>query len=395
MIRTRRGIAIGTVVVLAAMGAVVAAGYHFGLAGVWGARAASVLSLTDYAPADSDVVMYADLAALRASPLLQPLESVASNTQQDADYTAFVRATGFDYASDLDRLMLVSRKKIAGGPNELIAVGEGRFDKEKIRSYALANGTLEHRGSKEVFLVKSDTPGKIIALAFLGANRIAISDSGSLDAILSPPAADIPGAEGVPATGGAEDSSAGTALATRVSRVAGVPLFIVWRTRNLPPNFAPGGIQSQQLSDLIRSMHWGDLTVQPMNDRLRLTIEGECETPDQAATLDGALTTLRLFAEGMLGSEGTKKNLDPQLLAFWHQLVDSTAISHNDRWASLSLDVSQGFLQYAAEHMKQAPPAAPAVHPVPHGAAPPAPAGAATPLPAAPPPPPPPPAPQK
>ncbi len=381
---------------LAATGAAVAAGYHFGLARVWGARAASVTSLTDYAPADSDVVMYADLAALRASPLLQPLESVASNTQQDADYTAFVRATGFDYSTDLDRLMLVSRKNSPGAASETIVVGEGRFDKEKIRSYALANGTLERRGSKEVFLVKSDTPGKIIALTFLGANRIAISNSGSLNAILSPPAADKPGAEGVPASGDVADSAAGPALATRVARAAGVPLFIVWRTRNLPQNFAPGGIQSQQLSDLIRSMHWGDLTVQPLNDRLRLTIEGECETPDQAATLDGALTTLRLFADGMLGSESTKKNLDPQLLAFWHQLLDSTAITHNDRWASLSLDVSQDFLQYAAQHMKQAPPAAPAVHPVPNGAAPPAPAGAAPPPPAAPPtPPPPPPAPQK
>jgi hypothetical protein len=392
MIRTRRGVAIGAVVVFAATGAVVAGGYHFGLASVWGARAASVTSLTDYAPADSDVVMYADLAALRTSPLLQPLESVASNTQQDADYTAFVRATGFDYSTDLDRLMLVSRKNVAGGPSELIAVGEGRFDKEKIRSYALANGTVERRGSKEVFLVKSDRPGKTIALTFLGANRIAISDSGSLDAILSPPATNNLGEEGAPATGAA-DSSAGQALATRVARVAGVPLFIVWRTRNLPQNFAPGGIQSQQLSDLIRSMHWGDLTVQPMNDRLRLTLEGECETPDQAATLDGALTTLRLFAEGMLGSEGIKKNLDPQLLAFWHQLLDSTAISHNDRWASLSLDVSQDFLQYAAQHMKQAPPAAPAVHPIPSGTAPPAPAGAAAPSPATPPPPPPAPAP--
>jgi hypothetical protein len=381
---------------LAATGAVVAAGYHFGLAGVWGAHAASVASLTDYAPADSDVVMYADLAALRASPLLQPLESVASNTQQDADYTAFVHATGFDYASDLDRLMLVSRKNVTGGRNELIAVGEGRFDKERIRSYALANGTLEHRGSKEVFLIKSDTPGKIIALTFLGPNRIAISDSGSLDAILSPPTVDKPGAEGAPATGDAADSAAGPALAMRVARVAGVPLFIVWRTRNLPQNFAPGGIQSQQLSDLIRSMRWGDLTLQPLNDRLRLTIEGECETPDQAATLDGALTTLRLFADGMLGSEATKKNLDPQLLTFWHQLVDSTAISQNDRWASLSLDVSQDFLQYAVQHMKQAPPAAPAAQHVPSGAAPPAPAGAATPPPAPPPtPPPPPPAPQK
>ncbi len=352
--RTRRRIAISIAGVAVVSTAIIAAGYHFGFARLLGARAASVASLTDYAPADSDFVAYADVAALRASPLLQPLLSVASNTQEDADYAAFERATGFDYGRDLDRFVLISRKNSSDAPSEVIVVGEGHFDEKKIRDYALANGTLEHRGSREVFLVKSDTPGKIIAITFLGANRIAISNSGSLDAILSPPA-DKPGA----------DPSPDPALSTQFARVAGAPFFIVWRTRNLPPNFAPGGIQSQQMSDLIRSMHWGDLTVEPTTDKLRLRIEGECETPDQAATLAGALTTLHLIADGMLGSENTKKNLDPQLLAFWRQLLDSAEIAHNDRWASLSLDLSRDFLQYIAQHMKQAPAAAPAVHPVP------------------------------
>jgi hypothetical protein len=355
---------IGILGALAVTGALLAAGYHFGLARVLGARAASSSSLTDLAPADSDLVLYADLATLRASPLLQPLQSIASNTQQDAEYTAFVRASGFDYERDLDRFVVVSRKKAAGGPNEVIVVGEGRFDQDRIRAYALANGTLEHRGSKEIFLVKSDTQGKIIALTFLSANRIAISDSGNLDAILSPPAA-------------ATDAT----LASRVARVAGAPLFAVWHTPNLRQDFAPGGIQSQQLSDLIRSVRWVGVTVQPMTDRLRLNIEGECETSDQAATFDGALATLRLLADGMLSSQGMKSKTDPQMLSLLRQLLYSAAISHNDRWASLSLDVPEDLLQYAAQHAKQAP--TPATPP-----APPAPVGGSAPPAAAPPPPP-------
>ncbi len=223
---------------------------------------------------------------------------MASNTQEDADYAGFVRATGFDYSRDLDRFVLVSRKNSADGPSEITVIGEGRFDEQKIRAYALANGTIERRGSKEIFLVKSDTPGKIIALTFLGPNRIAISNSGNLDAILSPPASDkphAPGATSGPAAGDAaapaagDDAADGPALGTRIARVAGAPLFAVWRTQNIPKNFAPGGIQSQQLSDLIHSLHWGDVTLQPMTDQLRVRIEGECETPDQAATLAGAL----------------------------------------------------------------------------------------------------------
>jgi hypothetical protein len=368
MIRTRRGITIGVAGIVAATFAIIATGYHFGLTRLLGARADSVASLTDYAPADSDVVLYADVAALRASPLLQPLISVASNnTQEDADYAAFEHATGFDYGRDLDRFVLVSRKNSANAPSEIIVIGEGRFDEKKIRSYSLANGTIEHHGSREIFLVKSDTAGKTIALTFLAPNRIAISNSGNLDAILSPP----PAAK--PTTEGATDSTDGPALATRIARVEGAPLFAVWRTRNIPPNFAPGGIQSQQLSDLIHSLHWGDLTIQPMTDQLRLRLEGECETPDQAETLAGVLTTMRLFADGMLGSEGTKKNLDPQLLALWHQLLDSAEIAHTDRWASLNLDLSQDLLNYAAQHMKQTPAAGPAPHPVPKVASPAAP----------------------
>jgi len=389
MMRTRRGIAIGVITVVAATVAIVAAVYHFGLARLLGARAASVASITDYAPADSDAVLYTDLAALRGSPLLQPLLSVASNTQEDADYAAFERATGFDYGRDLDRFILVTRKNSANGPSEVLVVGEGRFDKEKIRSYALANGTAEHRGSHEIFLIKSDTAGKIIALTFLSANRLAISNSGSLDALFSPPPAD----QQSTGPGASSDTYAEPGLPIQIARVADSPLFIVWRTRNLPQNFAPGGIQSTQLSDLIRSMHWGDLTLHPMTDKLRINLEGQCETPDQAATLAGALTTARLFAAGMLASENTKNKIDPKLLALWQQLLDSTEIAHNDRWASLSLDVSQDFLNYAAQHAKQTPAATPSAHSVPSMPAPAAPAGRAAPLAVAPPPPSP--APQK
>jgi len=358
----RRKLAIVIPATLVLVALLLAVGYHFGLASVFGARSVTASSLTDLAPADANFVLYADLAALRTSPLLQPLQSIASNTQQDASYTTFVRATGFDYERDLDRLVLFWRKPTNSGPNEVIAVGEGRFDREKIRNYALANGTLTRSGSKEVYLIKSDTPGKTVALAFLGENRIAISDSGNLDALLLPATSREAGG----------DSSAAQDFSTRVERVSGAPLFAVWRASSLPQNFAPGGIQSQQLTDLVRSLRWVNVAMQPMTDRLRLTFEGECDTPDQAATLEGALSTLRLFADGMLTSQGTKNQMNPQTLTLLHQLLDSAAISHNDRWVNFSLDLSQELLQYAAQHVKQAP-------------APPSPGGAPPPPPAAPP----------
>ena len=363
---TRRGVAISIGVAVVST-ALVAVGYHFGFAR-FGARARRRLRALRISRRWIPTLWRTPTFGAARVTVAAALLSVASNTQEDADYAGFVRATGFDYGRDLDRFVLVSRKGSSGAPSEVIVVGEGHFDEKKIRAYALANGTLERRGSKEVFLVKSDTPGKIIAMTFLGANRIAISNSGSLDAILSS------GRGGQTQRGGRIRLAAPSRRrfrqrgrrSRRDSRAwPACASFIVWRTRNLPPNFAPGGIQSQQTerSDSIHALgrpHRGATT-----DKLRLRIEGECETPDQAATLAGALTTLHLIADGMLGSENTKKNLDPQLLAFWRQLLDSAEIAHNDRWASLSLDLSRDFLQYIAQHMKQAPAAAPAVHPVP------------------------------
>ena len=332
--------------------AVLAAGHHLGwrLPGSSISRLASLPNLAELAPADSNLVVFADVAALRASPLLDQLKSMAPSAPPDADYLAFQRATGFDYQRDLDKVVLASDE--ASGKPEMVAIAEGRFDRQKIRSYALATGKLERHGGVEVYLLPSGTPGtpqaKTIALAFLSDTRIAISDSGTLDSLLAAP-------NHASTTQGSAPAGE-LSLDDRVSRAGNAPLFVIARVPDEPTNWTPGGVHSEQLNDLVRSIRWIGITVVPQADRLHITIEGECLDQDKAASLEGTLTGLRFLAEAYLGTPNAQKQFKPAYVTNTRQLLDSAVVTHNDRWVSISVDLSQDLLKTGLQSAPQNPP---------------------------------------
>ncbi len=311
---------------------------------------ASAPELAALAPPDSNLVVFANVAALRASPLLEQLKSLAPSPTPDPDYAAFVRATGFDYERDLDSVLLASHQ--AGDKTEVVAIAEGRFDRQKIRSYALANGRLERHNGVDVYLLPSGTPGspqaKTIAMAFLSDTRVAISDSGNLDAFLAAPDS----ARTAQALAAAGEPS----LDERVSHVGDAPLFLVTRVPDEPDNWAPGGVHSDQLNDLVRSVRWVDLKVDPLPDHLHVTLEGECIDPEKAASLEGTLTGLRFLAEAYIGTPGAQKQMDAKDLALARQLLDSAVVTHNDRWVSLSVDLNQDLLKSGLQSAQHGPP---------------------------------------
>jgi hypothetical protein len=55
-------------------------------------------------------------------------------TAQDSDYRSFVSGTGFDYERDLDAIA------VASIPNQIFAVLRGRFEWNRLRAYATAQG---------------------------------------------------------------------------------------------------------------------------------------------------------------------------------------------------------------------------------------------------------------
>jgi hypothetical protein len=124
-------------------------------------------------PADATLYAYADLAALRQSAFLHKLDKLTTPQQTDADYDAFVRATGFDYTRDLDRIALAARQS----PQQLLVLAEGRFDRQRITDYARRTGHSEQQNGREVLIVPTTQPGRLMAFTFLDAGRILFADT--------------------------------------------------------------------------------------------------------------------------------------------------------------------------------------------------------------------------
>src|SRR5258707_14631572 len=83
-------------------------------------------------PADASTVLFADLGELRRAPFAAELYNWIPKGQADAEYSQFLRETGFDYERDLDRAAIAVIK--GEKDSKLFAVAEGRFDRKKIEA---------------------------------------------------------------------------------------------------------------------------------------------------------------------------------------------------------------------------------------------------------------------
>ncbi len=291
---------------------------------------AAMRDLISRAPADAPFLLYADLAALRSSPFLAQLTALAPSPAADREYAEFVRATGFDYSRDLDRVVVAVRP---GTPtSSTVALAEGRFDREKISSYALRAGKKERQNGVDVYLVPAGTPGKTVAFAFLDANRMALADSASLAPVLAP------------ATTGGPDP----AMRERISRVSGAAVFAVGKVTGVPQNFSPGGVRSDQFTNLVRSLRWFSLAARPEDERMKVAIEGECDTPENATQIAGTLDGLRLFGQAALTNPGTRQRLPPETLKLLETLLRVVEVSHDNQRVRLTLELTSEMLRSAS-----------------------------------------------
>ncbi len=100
-------------------------------------------------PEDARAVLFIDLADLRKQPFFAGLLAWAPKPDADQEYRQFVRDTGFDYEKDLDRVAVAFEQQ--GAQRIFFAVGDGHFDKKKIKAYAAKNGVLQNSGAAEIF----------------------------------------------------------------------------------------------------------------------------------------------------------------------------------------------------------------------------------------------------
>jgi hypothetical protein len=269
-------------------------------------------------PADSAIVLYVDLAALRASSFVEQLAALVAPVQQDPEYTRFVAETDFDYARDLDRVSASARTLPLG--RSLTVVAEGRFDRRKIGDYTRRIGRTEQREGAEVFAVPGGAPGTEVFFAFPAPNRIRLSHSPS-------PRAATP--------------SLDAATTERATRIAGSPVFLLVRLAALPKDFSFFGWQSDQLDALLRTVDWVSLAGRPVEDRLKIVLDAESNSPENARQLAGLLDGLRIFAQAALADPKSRRQIAPAVLPLLDSLLRSAQISQTENTVRLLVDVSR------------------------------------------------------
>jgi hypothetical protein len=347
MRRYRKAILISAgFLVLAVSGAALV---HSGLlrSGVTDAFAAS--ELLSEIPAGAPTLVYIDLAAIRASSFYQNRPDHSPLTLPDSDYAKFVQATGFDFEKDLDRVAIAPwPQALSQDRKKAVAVAEGRFDRQKIREYAMKSGKLDRQQGREVFLFPTRQPAGAgstrgateaawNSLVFLDDHRIALVEGPSIAPILESHGA---------------NSAADPALG-RATRVDGAAAFVISRMPPIPDNFAPGGMQSTQLASLVRSVQWITLAARPEGANLRVSLEAECLTDTDARQLQSTLDALRKFGQVALDSPKTRQSIDPATFELVETLLKTADVEATAERVRILVEVTPDILKLGGAQKKR------------------------------------------
>ncbi len=336
---------IGLVFAIALVAAAAIAVHHF-FGGIDEDARQSALALI---PADTDSVVFADIAQLRTAPFFSELGDWVPQPQQvDADYAKFLQDTGFDYQRDLDRVAIATIKR--GQATEFFVVGDGRFDRKKINTYISEFGTHDKKDGREVFTAPLKGSARKISFVFLHQNRIALTDDPDLASLLKNP---------VHGTDAAQ-------WRERFDRLGGSPLLAVFRQdagvgSRIAASTANGG-QAQQLATLLDQLQWITLAGVPDQNRLRLVVEGECPTDSTAHDLSDVLNGIRVFAQAGLNDPKVRHQLDDQTREAYLELIHGADITRLDRGETKSVRL---VLEITPEMLKAARFSQPAPEPQP------------------------------
>jgi hypothetical protein len=301
-------------------------------------------------PPDATAVIFLDFEELRRAPFMARIFEWAPKPESDADYSQFLKDTGFDYERDLRRVAIAMRKK--GQDSVIFAIADGKFDRVKISAYASKFGSIAKNGGLEIYSVPATGTAKQISFAFLKNDRIAATSDTDLSALLG-------------AKNRKEDAAE---WRIRFERLAGSPAFAVIRqdagAGSALAAQAPGGLSSPQLSTLLDQLQWITLAAKPDNTLLRVVAEGECATDATARQLADLLNGVVILAQAGLNDSKTRQQLDPAVREAYLELLRSADISKLDRGGTKSvrlvLEITPKFLAAARTAMPALPDTSPA-----------------------------------
>jgi hypothetical protein len=275
------------------------------------ANASPAPDLMTALPVGAPTLVYVDLAAVRASAFYQHRPDKGPLAVPNQDYADFVRSTGFDFEKDLDRVVVASWPASGKEQRKNVVIADGRFDRAKIRDYAMRMGKLDHQQGHDVFLFPLGDRTGFNSVTFLDDHRIAI--------VAGPSIAPVLARHG--------DDSPVDPARERAARLDGTAAFAITRVPPIPDNFTQGGAASAQLASLARSVEWVTLAARPEGDDLRISLEGECDSSTDALQLKSALELLRMFGRAGLDSQKTRQSMDPAALAVFQNLLSKAEVT--------------------------------------------------------------------
>lgn len=276
------------------------------------ASASPAPQLLSALPSGAPTLVYLDLAAVRASSFYQHRPDKAPIAIPNQDYADFVRNTGFDFEKDLDRAVIASWPASGKEQRKNVAIALGRFDRAKIRGYAMRKGKLDQQQGHEVFLFPTGDPMGFVSVTFLDDHRIALVAGPSIAALFA---------------GHADDPGADPAV-ERAARLDGAAAFLITRVPPIPDNAVPGGAApAAQLLSMARSVQWITLAARPEGDDLRISLEGECDNSTDALQIKSALELLRMFGRAGLESPKTRQSMDPAALALLQTVLSNAEVT--------------------------------------------------------------------
>jgi hypothetical protein len=192
-----------------------------------------------------------------------------------------------------------------------VAIAEGRFDRAKIRDYAMRKGKLDRQEGRDVFLFPTGDRMGFDSVTFLDDHRIALISGPSI----------------APLFAGHTDASVADPARERAGHLDGAAMFAITRVPPVPDNSAPGGAQSSQLASLARSVQWITLAARPEGDNRRVSLEGECDSSTDALQLRSALEVLRMFGRAGLEGRKARDSMNPASLATLQTVLSSAEVT--------------------------------------------------------------------
>jgi hypothetical protein len=306
------------------------------------ADASSVPELLAALPPGAPSLVYVDLAAVRDSSFYQHRPNKGPLAVPNQEYSEFMRVTGFDFEKDLDRVVIASWPPASvKEKTRTMGIAEGRFDRAKIRSYAMQKAKVEQQQGHEVFLFASGTLSTS-SMFFLDDHRIAFVTGPSIAPFFAA------------RTG---DSTADPAR-ERAARLDGASAFIISRVPPIPENAAAGSAQgagTEQLLTLARSIQWITFAARPEGDNLRLSLEGECDNSADAHQLQSMLEVMRMFGRAGLESPKNKQSIDPATIAQLESLLSSAEVKQTDERVRILLELTPDIFKLSGPAKAQEP----------------------------------------